>query len=193
MHYILLLSFIVISCQEKSNKSYLLGISECNNIRESTDSSTIPSPSCLEGYSLPSFEFQSIAGVDINNQTLLGNPSIINFWFIGCPPCEAEIPGFNIIVDKYKKQGVKFIAIGRNDEKYLKDFFEENPWNFQHINDPNSEIIIDTFQMRWGYPTTLIIDKEGVIQSAFAGGPMDSSATEILLTKVEPILDELLK
>lgn len=193
MQFILFLVITLASCQESVNLTYQAGIERCHQIKIDAGKNSMPRAHHMKGYSAPSFKMYSLNGDTITHQSILGNPTVINFWFIGCPPCEAEIPGFNILADKYKSKDVNFIAVGKNDPKYLEEFFKENPWNFTHINDPYSKIINDTFQIKWGYPTTFILDKTGVIQDAFSGGPTDSTATEVLLSKVEPVLDKLLK
>jgi len=202
IYFILLLSVLFLSCKSNgqhnntTNESaldYKSGIDQCMNEMESMGVRFMPSPTCMNGHSLPIFELKTIDGEIVSNKTIKGKVTVINFWFIGCPPCEAEIPGFQTLVKKYKELGVNFIAVGKNDESELNDFLEINPWDFQHVNDPNNDILLNTFQMYWGYPTTFIIDKNGVIQDAITGGPTDASAPEVLTNKLTPILDNLLK
>lgn len=186
------LLFCLIQCNGQQN-DYKTGIDLCMNEMESSGKGMMPPPICMKGHTLPSFELETIEGEIISNETIKGKPTVLNFWFIGCPPCEAEIPGFQKLVEEYEKQGVIFIAVGRNDKKYLDDFFAENPWNFKHVNDPESQILLNTFNMFWGYPTTFVVDKNGVIQEAFSGGPSDASAPEVIVQKLTPVLDYLLK
>lgn len=38
-------------------------------------------------------------------------PTIINFWATFCKPCIAELPHFQALANKYKKQGLKLIMV----------------------------------------------------------------------------------
>jgi hypothetical protein len=51
----------------------------------------------------------------------------------------------------------------------------------------------DTFLTKSGFPTTIVIDKKGVIRDYFSGGPASRLAIELIREKLEPTIDLLLK
>lgn len=147
--------------------------------------------SCLEGYRLPEFRCTTIKNDSISDRSLMNRPSVINFWFIGCKPCEKEIPGLNHLSNKYENK-VNFIAVGKNSEMDIADFLDSHDWSFQHISDPDQLLIRERFKLAWGFPTTIITDKNGVIVKAFYGGRSDNTAVQTIINEIEPTLQPLL-
>ncbi|WP_317249680.1 TlpA family protein disulfide reductase [Aquimarina acroporae] len=138
---------------------------------------------------MPDFKVQTIDGKTITNKMLQGKMSIINFWFTTCPPCVAEIPGFNEIVAKYGTDKVNFISIGKNSKTEIEQFLEKHPWDFLHISNEEG-IVQNIFKIQLGYPTTYIINKEGVIIKSFSGGAIGEEATAMIKEKVIPLLEK---
>ena len=189
---ILVLMILITGCDSGQILTYQMGYENCNEIFEENGGEGIfPRPKCLEGFNLPIFNAISILNDTINTNSLKGKPTIINLWFVGCPPCEAEVPGLNQLANKYHDKA-NFIAIGRNSEKYLKDFLNDNEWNFKHINDPDEVLIRNRFNHVWGFPTTFIADKNGKIVKAFSGGKTDSTAVQSIIDEIEPTLIEMI-
>lgn len=147
---------------------------------------------CLIGAQIPNFLATTIEGKHLTKPQLMGKITILNFWFIGCAPCEAEIPGFNAIAEKYGTDKINYIAIGKDDTFDIKEFLEEHPWNFEHIADGEA-LIKSNFKLSSGYPTTFILNKKGKIIAAFNGGKADERAVEEIQQNIIPILDKALK
>ncbi len=192
-----ILLFSTIACQSQSVLSYEEGLAQCTRLREDfarDKPSALPyiPPSCIQGAILPEFESTTIEGLTISNQSLKGKISVINFWFIACPPCVAEIPGLNALVEKYGSDQINFIAVGRDSEQDIRDFLNDHPWRFQIV--ANSEYLVDeVFKIRWGYPTTFVVNQKGEIVLAFSGGKTDESAVEEIQEQIIPVIEQLLE
>ncbi len=107
------------------------------------------------------FPIQNFVNTDKKNferNHLEGKPTVINFWFTQCPPCIAEIPLLNDMVEKYGDQ-VNFISISFDDKGKIERFLKKQNFNFEHI--VNSRKQISDLKIS-AYPTTLILDKNGV-------------------------------
>lgn len=112
------------------------------------------------------FPIQNYVNSDKKNfdrNHLEGKPTVINFWFTQCPPCIAEIPLLNNMVEKYGEK-VNFITISFDDRGKIERFLKKYEFNFEHI--PNSRKQIDELNIS-SYPTTLILDKNGVTKYVF--------------------------
>ena len=69
----------------------------------------------------------------------------------------------------------------------MRYYIEKYPFNFEHVADGN-KIYRETFNAKWGFPFTIISDRNNKILESFAGGPTGSTAIEKVISKIEPIL-----
>ncbi len=95
---------------------------------------------------------------------------MLHFWFIGCAPCRAEIPGLNKLVSEFKDKEVVFIAFALDEEKALQTFLKETEFRYHIV--PNSQEVVKQFEVSV-FPTHIIIDKEGRIYARLTGGSED--------------------
>lgn len=181
---IFLFNGTIVFCQNSPKWSYYERVDYCLKKSKGTH---LPQPTCLIGTSLPSFSAKTIDGTIINKDYFKGKITIINFWFSTCSPCIAEIPGFNIVMEKYGKEKVNYLGITTDSENDTKETIEETNWKFEQISNAK-KLITETFKMYWGYPTTFIVDKNGVIIHAFSGGSMGQHAIEKIQNDITPFL-----
>ena len=188
---------MILGCKEKRQATYEQGFRNCDQLVLKKKMGVIPdialhNAECLIGYEIPEFESISVKGEAISKKSLKGRISILNFWFSTCQPCIAEIPGFNAIVEKFGNNNVNYISIGRDNEKDIVEFLEDHPWKFQHLPS-NGDLIENKFKIRWGFPTTFLLNKESEIVFTFSGGKTDTSAARDVQDKLNPIIEGLLK
>lgn len=123
----------------------------------------------------PMFQGKNLVdGEVISLQDMEGHVLIINFWATWCPPCRMEIPGFIELYDQYKDK--KFTVIGisvdQDGETVVKKFIEQYEMNYP--------VIMVTKQIQSDYenamgkairgiPTTLMVNREGGIESVHVG------------------------
>ena len=187
----------LIGCTEEKLLSYEDAIKNCKpdtvlmfGKEDATKILQLPL-SCLEGAQLPLFETTMMDGRKLNPDYFQGKISIINFWFIGCNPCEEEMPGFNVLVEKYKGKPVNFLAFARNKPEDINEFMITQPFNVDHV--ALAELILqDFFKYTWGYPVTMVADHHGKIihiQRASQKVPLDLGLQEDLI----PVIDKALK
>ncbi|MBX2846508.1 MAG: TlpA family protein disulfide reductase [Saprospiraceae bacterium] len=118
------------------------------------------------GHPAPEFSAQLITGEDISLQSLQGKVIVVNFWFIECPPCKAEMPDLNALVEKYKDENVVFVGFALNDVEAIESFLTEKPFNYQHV--ANSKPVGKLFEVS-SFPTNLVIDQDGKVTYASSG------------------------
>lgn len=191
------LSVLFCSAQNSEDKSYLAGIEICKakletSQREKPGDLVFQGPDCLIGHYLPDFEVTSIDGSKISNHSLKGKVSVINFWFLACTPCLAEIPGFKILVDKYGTEQFNFIAFGMDSKADIEAYLRKHTWPFSHIADADDAMVVK-FKHRWGFPTTFVVDEDGIILSAFSAGLPDERAVAEIQKKISPFMDAFLE
>lgn len=112
------------------------------------------------GEDFPDFAVVDVAGNAIKKSDLIGKVVVVNFWFIGCVPCEAERPSLNELVSRYSSNpDVVFVAFARNDKEALTTYLKENPLRYQIIP-TEKDYIKNTFESN-SYPVNIIVDKNG--------------------------------
>lgn len=197
IHSILCVLFSLLICQLTAQSlTYEDGLEQCETIRKKKMESNpkgfiFVRPSCMEGARIPEFEATTVDGRKMGDEDLLDKVTVLNFWFIACQPCIAEIPGLQALHEKYSGQDVNFIAISRDDEQSVREFLQEHTWEFDHI--ASEDLNNDVFRIKWGYPTTFVLDKEGVIIFATSGGIPDESAVEEIQRELIPVIDAALE
>ncbi len=130
---------------------------------------------------LPEFNFQDINGNVFQLSNLKGKVVVLNFWFIECKPCVAEIPALNRVVKS--RPDIVFLAPTFNSKEDVKKFLEHHPFNYNVISDASN--YTDKLKIS-NYPTHIIIDKEGIVKDVILGGDTNHM-DEILKKKIEAI------
>ncbi len=125
--------------------------------------------------SAPDFSLALFDGNSFQLDAYRGKPILINFLASWCLPCREEIPILNQVYREYRQRGVAFVGIAVNDaEDKAREFVVKFDVSFPAGVDKTGEIS-DAFGL-YGVPTTLFIDKEGIISYLHPG-----SVTEKLL------------
>lgn len=108
------------------------------------------------------FKTTDMYGNKINTSELKGKTVVLNFWFINCPPCRAEIPHLNKLVEKYKDdKNIVFLAVALDDASEIETFLKSIPFSYQIID--KGRWIATNFSIN-SYPTNVVIDKEGIVR-----------------------------
>lgn len=106
------------------------------------------------------FELQNLVGNSINLESLKGEVVLLNFWFVGCKPCIMEMPELNELVEEFKPEGVKFLAIGLDNVARVNKFLETHEFNYELL--PNGRRVATDYGI-FSYPTHLLINEEGKV------------------------------
>ena len=123
-----------------------------------------------KGAVLTTFDLENMDGEKVSLESLKGKVVLINFWFINCPPCRMEIPDLNALKTEYAGKNVAFLAITFDRKNQVSEFLQKNPFDFQIL--PNARGIIETYGVQ-GFPTSVVIDKEGKVVNSKMGGSMN--------------------
>jgi thiol-disulfide isomerase/thioredoxin len=144
---------------------------------------------------LPAFKLTDLDSANVSSSSLLGKPTLINFWATYCGPCIAEMPQLSRLKEKYKGQ-VNFISITENDANLdsLNAFLKNKDFNFQILDRGGSykkELKIAAI------PKNLFIDKKGVLRYVQGNYPMSPKGVPISLESKDnfftKIIEELIK
>jgi cytochrome c biogenesis protein CcmG/thiol:disulfide interchange protein DsbE len=144
-------------------------------------------PGVGEKLSLIQLEPLTTADDSLTAADLQGKVVLMNFWGTWCPPCVAELPHIADINDKFRDRAdFKLLAVscggnrGNEDIPQLRqattDLLDSKNIRMPTYADPRQETRTAVSQVAGfnGYPTTLILDREGVIRGVWKGYSTDA-------------------
>ena len=113
---------------------------------------------------------------------------VIHFWATWCKPCIGELPQFEKMYNKYRKQKIKIFLVStdmkKDKDSILQDFIRKNNIHAEVLwmNEINANIWINRVNEEWSgaIPATLIIQNKRHLKS-FHEGTMDESELDITL------------
>jgi thiol-disulfide isomerase/thioredoxin len=123
---------------------------------------------------------------------LKGTPVVLNFWGSWCPPCRDEMEDLNAVAIQFKD---KFVLLSipsqepyRTSLEYLKaqdltgfTVLTETPAGEPGLD--SSSTVNERYQVK-GYPTTVFVDKDGIVMANVLG-PLSRRTFISLLKNVD--------
>lgn len=119
--------------------------------------------------------------VDINGGTksladLRGKPVILNFWATWCYACRQEMPLLNSTYNRWKSDELRIVGVDLGETaSQIESFLRDTPVTYDIWKD-NPDAMPPSATERYfartggvGLPTTIFIDRRGVIQSMQIG------------------------
>lgn len=115
------------------------------------------------------FKTFPFAGHDVKTESpvsldnLKGKYVLLDFWAVWCGPCLSEIPALKDLYKKTDKDKFEIIGIvGDSSADALKKIIEKDSITWPQILSTESNKIKEVYGIS-GYPTTYLIDPEGII------------------------------
>lgn len=134
-----------------------------------------------KGSKAPDFELMTLDGEKMSLSDLNGKKVIVNFWATWCPPCRAEMPDMQKIQDDYQEEVVIAAVNLTSSEKSVntvRKFIKELDLSFPVLLDEKGKINKKYEVM--SYPTSYIVDENGLIESKFPGAMSYERMEELL-------------
>jgi peroxiredoxin len=124
-------------------------------------------------HAAPSFDLPDLAGGRVSLASLKGKVVVLDFWATWCGPCIVELPQYNDFARRYGSKGVETIGVifDSGEPQEIQDFVREHRVEYRQLlgNDP----MMEAFGGNLGFPTTFVIDREGIIRTKFVGSTPD--------------------
>lgn len=131
-------------------------------------------------------DFPTLEGDTASLADYRGQVVVLNLWGTWCPPCRREIPDLVELQDRIEPRGgtVIGLAVDSGEPSSIREFAEEFGINYP-IWHSEGQRVVDAYEAM-GFPTTFLIDREGVVRGRHLG----PQSAESLMEDLEPLLAE---
>jgi peroxiredoxin len=129
----------------------------------------------------PEVTFIGINGEKISPASLKGKVVMVNFWATSCTTCIGEMPQMIATYNKYKSQGLEFVAVAMNYDppNYVLNYAQTRKLPFKVALDVNGDAARAYGDVALT-PTTFVIDKDGRILKRYVGQPEFAALHKLL-------------
>ncbi|MBI5959523.1 MAG: redoxin domain-containing protein [Chloroflexi bacterium] len=114
------------------------------------------------GLRAPDFTLPLISGEEVSLSDYRGKVVLLNFWGVWCGACVDEMPYLQEAHET--RDDVVILAVDFGDSLTdLQAWIDEHDYTFPVVHDASGDV--NARYGIWGYPTTLMIDRDGLIRS----------------------------
>ena len=132
---------------------------------------------------LPKEQFDMINGSIKSFSDFEGSMLVINFWYINCGPCIAEMPYLNKLVEKYKDDNIKFLALSFDSKEDIKQFISEVDFKYEQGKIERAF----SYEFTPVAPGHFIVDESGIIKDILIGAPRK---TELIYDRLVSVIEK---
>jgi peroxiredoxin len=122
----------------------------------------------LKGTNAPDVTLETTTGKKYSIKELKGKIIVINFLYLDLKPCKLQIKELNELAKSYhhRKKEVIFLAVfEHNSLESVKKYLSKNEFQYEYIVSKDTSITrkFSAGGYPIGYPTNMIIDRQGII------------------------------
>lgn len=117
----------------------------------------------------PGVSFELLDGRVVPLEDLRGQVVLVNFWATWCPPCRAEMPGFQKVYAAKRAQGFTVVGVSMDEgsvqqvSAWLRQRSIDYPVAF------GTAAVVAGFGGVNSYPTSFLIDRQGRVRYTVQG------------------------
>ena len=133
---------------------------------------------------VPNVRMVNLEGKPVSLNGLRGKTVVLNFWATWCPPCRNEMPMLESVAKEYQDKNVVIVGldVGEAAERVqvaVTELGVTYPIWLNGINTNSSQAVFQEFG-GVGLPTTVLIDKNGILRARQIGELNRASVTDWL-------------
>ena len=133
----------------------------------------------LSGQAAPPFKGRSLDGKTFTNASLKGKVVLIQFWATWCGFCRRDQPAVEEVVKRFAGRDLTILAVSVGETKEtVREYLAKSKRSCTVVATEDTDLT-DVFPTR-GFPTYLVLDKEGNIAGAHEGAAGLEGLKELL-------------
>jgi thiol-disulfide isomerase/thioredoxin len=134
----------------------------------------------------PAWKLKDVDGNVVSSDQFKGKVVVLDFWATWCGPCRSEIPGYIALQKEYAADGLVIVGASTNDQgpDVVKKFVADHGMNYQVV--VGGEDIAGAFGGVDAIPTTVIINRSGMIVDRKVGAYEESAYEKLVLDVLKP-------
>jgi peroxiredoxin len=125
-------------------------------------------PSGLAGQPAPIFDLGDDRGRAVSLREYRGSLVVMNLWASWCPPCRAEMPDLQRLAEAERGRGIAVVGVNEGESPQRARAFADSLGIHFPIWVDGAQQYGRTYHAL-GLPTTVILDRQGVVIRAFDG------------------------
>lgn len=145
-----------------------------------TSMTTAGKPDPTIGKALPDFQLSTVSGLQVSPTALVGQPTLVDFFFADCVACIEELPALNAYAAQHPD--MNFLAVTFDDAQTAKDFVKERQFEWPVAYD--GKRLTDELSVV-SYPTMLLLDASGNVLASHSGS-IPISVTQVTSSGSKP-------
>jgi cytochrome c biogenesis protein CcmG, thiol:disulfide interchange protein DsbE len=136
------------------------------------------------GTPAPAVTFDLLDGGPLPLKALRGQVVLVNFWATWCPPCRAEMPGFESVYSAKRAEGFTVVGVSMDEGTRLEiaAFLKEHAITYPVAT--ATPDLVAAFGGVSEFPTSFLIDKRGrlryTVHGIFASPALRAAITRLL-------------
>ncbi len=129
------------------------------------------------GQPAPDFSLNGTDKQTLQLSQFRGKPVMVNFWATWCGPCSAEMPNIEKVYEQHSNGDVVILAVNQNESAdQVQGYADLYRLHFPILLDNRGQVG-DMYRVQ-ALPTTIFIDRTGIIREIHIGGPMSPEFIE---------------
>jgi cytochrome c biogenesis protein CcmG/thiol:disulfide interchange protein DsbE len=122
-------------------------------------------------------------GKSISLADYQGKPVILHFWATWCPYCKKLQPKLVELEEKYKKSGIKIVAISFNEDEGATPKNSIVQRGYEFITAVNGDKVAQQYGVK-GTPTTFFINRSGKVVFKSTSSNIDDPRLELAVKEI---------
>ena len=117
----------------------------------------------------PAYVYPALDGGVVASDSLLGKVVLVNVWATWCPPCRVEMPLLQAMHERHRDRGfvVVGLSVDTKPDADVRRWLEERGVTYPVA--VVGDATLDGFGEIRGYPTSVLLDREGRIRHRALG------------------------